>query len=106
MLILARRANQSIVINGELTLTVLEVGRNGQVRLGISAPRHYQIYRQELYDEIMRENRTALTSDATFASLSADAEQLGALLAAARAAPPLVSPAASATSVPAASSPH
>jgi carbon storage regulator len=65
MLVLTRRINESIVINGDIVVTVLEVGRNGQVRLGIEAPRHYQIYRRELWEEIERENREALASAAS-----------------------------------------
>jgi len=64
VLVLTRRVDESIVINGEIVITVLEVGRNGQVRLGIEAPRHYQIYRHELLLEIQRENRDALSSAA------------------------------------------
>lgn len=62
MLVLTRRLNESIVINGDIIVTVLEVGRNGQVRLGIEAPRNYQIYRRELWQEIEQENRNALAS--------------------------------------------
>jgi carbon storage regulator len=62
MLVLSRRINESIVINGDILITVLEVGRNGQVRLGIDAPRHYQVYRRELWLEIEQENRLALAS--------------------------------------------
>lgn len=62
MLVLTRRIDESIVINGEIVVTVLDVGRNGQVRLGIEAPRHYQIYRHEFLLEIQRENRDALSS--------------------------------------------
>jgi carbon storage regulator len=62
MLVLTRRNNESIVINGDIVITVLDVGRNGQVRLGIDAPRHYQIYRRELWLEIEQENRQALAS--------------------------------------------
>lgn len=65
MLVLTRRLNESIVINGDIVVTVLEVGRNGQVRLGIEAPRNYQIYRRELWLEIEQENRKALASTAT-----------------------------------------
>jgi carbon storage regulator len=50
------------VINGDILITVLEVGRNGQVRLGIDAPRHYQVYRRELWLEIEQENKLALAS--------------------------------------------
>jgi carbon storage regulator len=64
MLVLTRRLNESIVINGDIVVTVLEVGRNGQVRLGIEAPRNYQIYRRELWLEIAQENRNALASAA------------------------------------------
>lgn len=71
MLVLTRRINESIVINGDIVVTVLEVGRNGQVRLGIEAPRHYQIYRKELWLEIEQENRNALASALTDASAAA-----------------------------------
>lgn len=59
MLVLARRVNEQIVINGEIIITVLETSRNGQVRLGISAPPHVQIYRHELWQQILAENRSA-----------------------------------------------
>ncbi len=62
MLVLTRRLNESIVINGDIVVTVLEVGHNGQVRLGIEAPRNYQIYRRELWLEIEQENRNALAA--------------------------------------------
>jgi carbon storage regulator len=71
MLVLTRRINESIVINGDIVVTVLEVGRNGQVRLGIEAPRHYQIYRRELWLEIEQENRIALASALTDATAPA-----------------------------------
>lgn len=59
MLVLTRRVNESIVIDGDIVVTVLEVGRNGQVRIGIDAPRHHQVYRRELWLEIQRENGEA-----------------------------------------------
>lgn len=59
MLVLTRRVNESIVIDGDIVVTVLEVGRNGQVRIGIEAPRHHQVYRRELWLEIQRENGEA-----------------------------------------------
>ncbi len=61
MLVLARRPNEQLVINGEIIVTVLGVGRNGQVRLGITAPPHVQIFRHELWLEIQAENRQAAT---------------------------------------------
>jgi len=64
MLVLARRVNERIVINGEVFITVLEAGRGGQVRLGFEAPARYQIYRHEILLEIQAENRDALSSAA------------------------------------------
>jgi len=59
VLILTRRAGEKLVIDGDIVLTVLEVGRGGQVRLGIEAPRSHRILRGELLDEISAENRGA-----------------------------------------------
>ena len=64
MLVLARRINEQLVINGEIVVTVLGVGRNGQVRLGITAPPHVQIFRHELWAEIQAENRDAAAPSA------------------------------------------
>lgn len=58
MLVLTRRANQSIVIGHDVVVTVLEV-RGDQVRLGIKAPREVSVHREEVYAEIQRENREA-----------------------------------------------
>jgi carbon storage regulator len=58
MLVLTRRANQSIVIGNDVVVTVLEV-RGDQVRLGIKAPREVTVHREEVYAEIQRENREA-----------------------------------------------
>jgi carbon storage regulator len=60
MLVLTRRANQSIIIgrNGEIKITVLEV-RGDQVRIGITAPREVAVHREEVFAEIQRENQAA-----------------------------------------------
>lgn len=72
MLVLARRPNEQIVINGEVFITVLGVGRGGQVRLGISAPPHIQIYRHELWLQIQTENQDASHAQAGPADALAD----------------------------------
>jgi carbon storage regulator len=59
MLILARNPGESIIIDGDIQVKVLEVSKNGSVRLGISAPKHHHIYREELFLAIQAENRTA-----------------------------------------------
>ena len=47
MLVLTRKLNQSIVIGGNITVTVVGI-RGNQVRLGITAPETLGIYRDEL----------------------------------------------------------
>lgn len=58
MLVLSRRSNESIVIGGEIVVTVLEI-KGDQVRLGIRAPRSVTVHREEVHAEIQRENRSA-----------------------------------------------
>ena len=55
MLVLTRRLNQSVVIGNDIKITVLEIKKDG-IRLGISAPKDVSVYRQEIYDEIQKEN--------------------------------------------------
>lgn len=68
MLVLSRKKNESIVIDKNITLTVIEV-RGDKVRLGIEAPDDVEIHRKEVWLAIQaeRENQTAsaTTSDAT-----------------------------------------
>jgi carbon storage regulator len=64
VLILTRKAGEKIVIDGDITITVMEVGRGGQVRIGIDAPRHHRILRYELLAEIAAENRGAAVAPA------------------------------------------
>lgn len=59
MLVLSRRANQSIVIGQDIVVTVIEV-RGDQVRLGIEAPREVTVHRDEVAAEIRAANRAAL----------------------------------------------
>jgi len=58
MLVLSRRTNESIVIGGDIIVTVLEI-KGDQVRLGIRAPRSVTVHREEVHAEIQRENRSA-----------------------------------------------
>jgi carbon storage regulator len=57
VLVLTRRANQSIMIGDDVVVTVLEV-RGDQVRIGIRAPREVQVHREEVF-EALRENGNA-----------------------------------------------
>jgi carbon storage regulator len=58
MLVLTRRANQSIMIGSDVVVTVLEV-RGDQVRIGIDAPRSISVHREEVFRELEAANRAA-----------------------------------------------
>ena len=58
MLVLTRRANQSIMIGSDVVVTVLEV-RGDQVRIGIDAPRSVSVHREEVFRELEAANRAA-----------------------------------------------
>lgn len=60
MLVLSRKKNESIIINNDITIVVVEI-RGDKVRLGIEAPREVPVYRNEVHAAIMR-NAQAVTS--------------------------------------------
>jgi len=60
VLILSRKHGESIVIDGRITVKIMRL-EGDVVKLGIEAPREVPVHRQEVYDEIQRNNRDALT---------------------------------------------
>jgi carbon storage regulator len=58
MLVLSRQRDETIMIGDDVEITVVDI-RGDKVRLGITAPRHIQVHRKEVYDAIKRENRQA-----------------------------------------------
>jgi carbon storage regulator len=56
MLVLTRRVNESVVINGNITVTLLGI-EGDKVKLGIAAPREVSIFRKELYDGIQAQGK-------------------------------------------------
>ena len=58
MLVLTRRAGESVMIGNDVIITVLEV-RGEVIRLGIQAPRDVQVHREEVYRELQSANRAA-----------------------------------------------
>lgn len=56
MLVLSRKKNESIVINNNITICVVEI-RGDKVRLGIEAPTEIPVHRQEVYEAMKREMR-------------------------------------------------
>ena len=53
MLVLSRKKNESIVINNDITIVVVEI-RGDKVRLGVVAPKEVPVHRREVYDAIKR----------------------------------------------------
>jgi len=54
MLILTRRAGETVMIGSDVTITVLSVKGN-QVRIGINAPKDVAVHREEIYERIQSE---------------------------------------------------
>lgn len=61
MLVLTRRIGESLVIGDDVVIRVLDV-KGDVVRIGVDAPRHVQIHRQEVYEAVMAANRAAAAS--------------------------------------------
>jgi len=58
MLVLSRQRDQTIMIGDDIEIKVVDI-RGDKVRLGITAPTHIPVHRQEVYDAIQAENRAA-----------------------------------------------
>jgi len=54
VLVLARKPGESIKINDDVTITVVEI-RGNVVRLGVEAPKEIPVHRREVYDAIKRQ---------------------------------------------------
>jgi len=55
LLILTRKANESITIGHNITVSVVEI-KGSQIKLGIEAPKHIPVNRTEIYETIYHEN--------------------------------------------------
>ncbi len=62
MLALTRKKGESLIVNNNIEITVLEI-RGDQIKLGISAPKDVPIYRKEVYLQIQKENQASLQID-------------------------------------------
>ncbi|HEV8542239.1 MAG TPA: carbon storage regulator CsrA, partial [Verrucomicrobiae bacterium] len=60
MLILSRKPGETVVIDGRIRVKVIRV-EGEVVKIGIEAPAEISVHRQEVYDEIQRNNKEALT---------------------------------------------
>lgn len=61
MLVLTRKPGERLMIGDNIVLTVVEV-KGDNIRIGIDAPREVKVYRGEIYDAIVAENRQAALS--------------------------------------------
>ena len=62
MLVLSRKKNESIVINNDITIVVVEI-RGDKVRLGVEAPKEVPVHRREVYDAIKRNEQLSKEGD-------------------------------------------
>ena len=56
MLVLSRKKNESIIINDDITIVVVEI-RGDKVRLGIDAPKEIPVHRNEVYEALRRSEK-------------------------------------------------
>ena len=64
MLVLSRKKDESIVINDNIVITVVDI-RGDKVRLGFEAPKEITIHRREVYDAIKRSEAASNASNAS-----------------------------------------
>lgn len=71
MLILSRKENESILLGGDVKITVVSISKSG-VKIGIEAPKNMMILRSELAEDVAKENKQAinLTDEAELTKLS------------------------------------
>ncbi len=62
MLILTRRAGETVMIGSDITITVLGVKGN-QVRVGINAPKDVAVHREEIYERIQSEQASEAAAE-------------------------------------------
>lgn len=62
MLTLSRKKNESLIINNNIEVTILDI-KGDQVKVGIAAPKEVPIYRKEIYLQIQESNKASMTTD-------------------------------------------
>ncbi len=79
MLYLTRKAGQTVVINGTIEVTVVEV-RGRAVKLGFTFPPEATVLRKEIHDKILRENIEAARAGEALLDAELDTNELSARL--------------------------
>lgn len=62
MLIITRKVGQSLIIGDDIEITISNVGDNN-VKIGIKAPKSVNIFRKEIYEQVVEENKAAQKLD-------------------------------------------
>ncbi|MEJ5229004.1 MAG: carbon storage regulator CsrA [Pseudothermotoga sp.] len=62
MLVISRKAGESFLIGNEIEVKILRI-EGSEVKIGIIAPLYVKIYRSEIYQRIVEENKTAAQVD-------------------------------------------
>jgi carbon storage regulator len=71
MLILTRKSGEQIAIGDDIVITFLEI-KGAQIKVGIEAPKHVTIHRQEVYERVRRENLASAGISASELSLASE----------------------------------
>lgn len=58
MLILSRKVDEKIKIGNDITITLIGISGD-QVKIGVEAPKEVKVFRQEVFNDIQRQNRAA-----------------------------------------------
>ena len=61
MLILSRKIGEKVMIGDDVSVSIIEI-RGDQVRIGVDAPKAVKVFRQEVFDAILAENKAAAQS--------------------------------------------
>ena len=59
MLVLSRKKGESVIVDDNIEITIIDVSENGKVKLGINAPKNISILRKEVKKAVESENREA-----------------------------------------------
>jgi len=70
MLVLSRKKNESIVINNDITIVVVDI-RGDKVRLGVEAPKEVPVHRREVFD-LIKQNEAKALEEATRAAATSE----------------------------------
>lgn len=65
MLILSRKTGETVVIDGRIRVKIVRL-EGDVIKVGIEAPADVSIHREEIYDEIQRNNKEAVTTIHSF----------------------------------------